>query len=230
MWWVVLISLGVFLVGIVLWNILSASKSTKDSFVEKLAYYFEGRYEKVLDHKNTYRVFIAFERHDFIYEEIEAEGFREHKVQKAYIKAKTNSRLNIRFDQKKQGQIISPSMVTVSDLDTRQLRPVETQLMMPKIFKDFEVQTNDIQQFNHFLGDPKIVSVFESFKNYDNRGVPFSSLILEDGMLVLEFHTHEGYKPSITNLYRNIASLEDILEKLIVVIDKLNKLAAEDNK
>ena len=45
-----------------------------------------------------------------------------------------------------------------------------------------------------------------------------------DGTVTLEFHTQGSFKPNLTALHNDIASIEDYLDGMIVIARKLKQL------
>ena len=211
-----------FLGGIVL---LSAKtppeKRTREYFLQKLADVLEGTLEPIegIAGENSFRIKFCFKGEEFVYEDLEKQGFKD-KVYKAYLKAKTPNKFTLTFTERRRSTKIKSDIFMASDVSTNYVNE-HIQLQVPKYLKDLNVSTNDPVVANKIFEDNKTASVLKKFKNVDNRGYPFLSLGIVGGEVSLEFRSTKTCCPNIPDLREDVPSIENHLERMIVIIRKL---------
>jgi len=217
---IVLLSLG----GIILLSGKSPfEKKTRELFLQELAKLLNGTLELIEgeDDESSFRILFRFEGEDFVYEDLEKKGFKS-KVYKAYLKVKTPSKLTVRFTERKHSTKIKTDIFIASEVSTNYVDE-HVGLEVPKHLKDLNVTTNDTIEANRLFDDRKISSILKRYKNVDSRGYPFLSLGLVDGTVTLEFHAATTFQPNLSALQGDIASIEDHLEKIMVIVRKLKE-------
>lgn len=211
----------IFLGGIILLNMKSpAGKRTREQFLQELSKFLEGALEHS-DDDNVYRIKFRFKGEEFVYEDHEEQGFKD-KVYKAYLRVKTPSKLTLTFTEKKRSMRIKSDIFIASEVSTQDVKEY-VQLQVPKFLKDLKVFTNNPDHANEIFDDRKMTAVLKRFKNVDNRGFPFSSLLIVKGEVILEFRSMKACYPNMFNLQADIPSIDDCLERLIVVVRKLKE-------
>ena len=193
-------------------------KETRERFLQKLAELVESKPESIEGVTNSFRINFHYEGYSFIYEDVEEVGFKD-KVNKAFLRIDSGSRLNLSFVEKERTTIVHRELFKASEITESAER--SNKVYLPKVLKNFEAFTNDPYLTNQLLEDKRIASVFLKFKNTDKRGYAFLSLKLIDGMVILEFHPAATFSPNILALHNNQALLEDYCDKLMIVVKKI---------
>lgn len=201
-----------------------ALKRSREDFLQQLVNFLDGRLEPMAEQPNGYRIQFQFDSHDFIYEDIVEPGFKEA-INKAYIKAKTSSSFSLYFTEKEAATSFRVDTLIVTEL-AKQPVYENVKIVLPKGFEKLKAFTNDPQTANKFLEDPRILSAYREFKNQDARGFLSVALLIVDGALVLELLPVGNFRASLIALQSHIPSIEDYLEKLVIIIDKLNKTSS----
>lgn len=213
-----------FLAGIILLGVRSPlKKRTREGYLQDLAKFLEGELEPIeegaLD--NSFRVRFKFSGEEFVYEDTEELGFKS-KIYKGYLKIKTPSKLTLTFTEKKRSTKIRTDIFIASEISTQQLEK-HIRPNVPDHLKDFKVFTNDSLEANKLLEDKKISNIFKQFKNINSRGYPFSSIGIIDGAVILEFFSDRAFSPNLASLWSDVASIENYLNKLMVIVRKLKE-------
>jgi hypothetical protein len=215
---VVAVGIGIF----VMYDKKAPPPLPKEQYLKKMADYFEGRYEPPTDSGPTHRVYFQFENQEFVFEDTEKVGFGKH-TDAGYLKIKTSSPLNLTFAEKEQAKSVKSDIIIASQIPNEPLEAM-AKLRIPKALKDFNVFTSDPIQASELLEDPKAGPIFVNYKNHDQRGYPFMSLLIRQGTLMLEFHPVIGFKPSLLDLRKNVPSLEDYAHQLIAVAQAVEQI------
>jgi hypothetical protein len=202
-------------------------RKTRLDYLEELTDFLQGALEPIEDpgYKDSYRVRFKFKEEDFVFEDIVGVGFKD-KIYKYYLKVKTPYNLTLTFAEKKRSLRIRTDIFIASEVSTRQVDQ-KVRLQLPDFLKDLLVSTNDAAQANKFFEDKKVSAIMKSFKHIDTRAYPYISLSIMDGLISLEFHADKTLKPNITDIWINIPSIEDYLEKIIVLVKKLKEVATD---
>jgi hypothetical protein len=190
-------------------------------FLQKLEKFLDGRLETIDNQENSFRINFTFEGQPFVYEDIEDKGFKD-KNYKAFLKAQTSQQLTLNFTEKGQSTRIRSEIFLASEIPNEPIQE-SIKVHVPNSLQDFNIHTNNPVRANKLLEEKKIAHIFSVFKNVDKRGNPFMSLAIIDGMVILEFHSAPSYKPNLKALRDSIRSVEDYLDTLLVVINKLNE-------
>lgn len=223
-WLIVLLVLLILGAAVLFSGGSSHKKKSRESYLEELAEFLQGTLEPIEgpDYKGSYRVRFKFEGEDFVFENIEAMGFKD-KVYKYYLKVKTPYKLTLTFAEKKRSTRIRTDIFIASEVSTQQVDQ-KVYLQVPHYLNDLLVSTNNPTHANKFFDDKKISGIFKSLKNIDARGgYSYISLKIIEGMIILEFHAEKTLKPNIADIWANISSIEDYLEKIIVLVKRLKE-------
>jgi len=222
-WWLLLVVV-VFLGGIILLSAKSPLKKvTREEFLEELTKFLEGTLEPIVGEKgeSSFRIRFKFKGQDFVYEDLQKQGFKD-KVYKAYLKTETPSKLTLTFTERKRSTKIRTDIFIASEISTHQVNE-HIQLEIPKYLKDLKVFTNDPEGANKVFEDGKVMAVFKKFKNVGPRGYPFLSVGIVEGVVILEFPSTKTCHPNLFALQADIPSIDDYLEKLMVVVSRLKE-------
>lgn len=217
---IIIIVVGI-LIGIVFLSSRSPfKKRTREEFLAELEKFLEGKTEPIPDKEDSYQIKFTFEKQDFIYEDVKVAGFKEDSYESC-LKAQTRSNLTLQFTEKERDPIIRAEIIQASAIPDS-IAPQEAKLQLPKNLKNFSVFTNDVRRANEVFQDKKVASIFSDYKNVDVRGYAFLSLVIKNGMVILNFHPSGRYNPRPISMLSDIHPLEDYLDKLLVVVRKLN--------
>jgi len=219
--WLMILIILLFVGGIVLLSAKSPLETkTREQFLQELAAFLHEKLEPIEDeeHKNSFRIRFEFDGESFVYENLEKQGFK-GKIYKSYLKVKIPSKLTLTFTEKRRSMRIRNDIFIASEISAQDIDK-SIQLQVPKSLKDMNVFSNDPAEANRIFEDRRIEAIFRQFKNVDDRGYPFLSIGIVDGAVILEFYPQERFTPNLSALQSDIASIEDLLEKLIVVVRK----------
>ncbi|MCK5013856.1 MAG: hypothetical protein KAS66_08540 [Candidatus Omnitrophica bacterium] len=211
-----------FLCAFILMSVKSPfEKKTRKHFLQELADFLEGTLELVEgdSSENSFRIKFRFKGEDFVYEDLENQGFND-KVYKAFLKAKTPNKLTLTFAEKKRSTKIKTDIFIASEISTQYVNE-HIQVRVPTYLKDLKVLTNDPVATNKIFADSKTASIFKKFKNIDSRGYPFLCIGIVNGEVILEFRSTKACHPNIFDLQADVPSIDGYLEKLMVIIRKL---------
>ncbi|MCK5082350.1 MAG: hypothetical protein KAR31_05540 [Candidatus Omnitrophica bacterium] len=217
---VVILLLG----GIILLSAKSPfEKKTRKQFLEELANFLEGTLEPMEGDagESSFRIIFQFKGQEFIYEDLEKQGFKD-KVYRASLRAQSPKKLTLTFTEKKRSTKIRTNIFLASEVSTQYVNE-HVRLQVPKYLKDMNVYTNDPTEANKIFEDSKAASIFKKFKNIDNRGYPFLSIGIVEGEVILEFRAEKTCHPNVSDLQADIPAVDDFLERMMVVIRKLNE-------
>lgn len=210
--WIILIVIVLIIAGIVLLSRQpSGSKKTRKEFWDELQKYLDAQLEPIPEYENSYRVRFTYEGQEFVFEEIEMKGFQDV-VLKGYLRAQTPTKLNLAFSEKKTA---------------RSFRAEEEgsgrKVSLPQPLQTFNAFTNNRDLCNKLMGDSKIAALFVSLKNVDSRGYPIMPIRIENGLVSLEFNSAKMIQPNLNALKNSVSSIEDYLEKMSLIVDKLRE-------
>ena len=227
MW--VTIGIGALLVlGIIYLNREPSSVSMpREQYLVELERYLEGKVERLPDLPQSYRINFMYSDRNFIYEDVFEKGFSGDSY-KVFLRASTSSAFTLYFIQReRKDRILTGEHPFSPDPGKNDLAEETPKLKLPRSLNMFNVQTNNMGWVNKLLVHRKASRVFAEFKNVDSRGSPFNSLKILDGQIVLEFHSKPVFYPNVYGLYKSISSIEDYLDKLVVVIQAIKEISEE---
>jgi len=213
----------IFIAGIILLSGKSPLKKrkTREQFLQDLTNFLEGTLEPIEDeaHSNSFRIRFKFFGKDFVFEDIEKQGFKD-KVYIAYLKVQTPSQLTLTFTEKKRSMKIVTDIFLASNISSKQVGQT-VQLQVPKHLNDLNVFTNDTKAANELFEIGKISSIFRQFINMDSRGYSFMPIEIIDGVVTMEFYSEKTLHPNLSTLYGDISSIENYSNKLMVFVRNL---------
>ena len=198
-----------------------SKKKPREQFLEELSQALEGRIEPMVDIKNSFRVSFTFNDKNFIFEDIEDEGFRET-LYKAFLRVKTDTKFNLSFAEKKVRSVIRPDMIMTSQIPDEPFVP-EVKLDLPNQFRSFETLTNNVEIVNKLFKNTKLLPFFLECRNVDSRGWPFMTFKIVDGFLILEFQAFGSAFPSLSVLYKDVRIMKNYLNPMCTIVDILNR-------
>ena len=197
------------------------NKRTREEYLRELADFLEAKVENLSEQENSYKIEFVYQNQPFVYEDIEDVGFKEVHY-KAFLKGKTESSLNLSFIERARDAIRS-DVQSFAEIASSPWGRTSGEVQVPKALKEFSVLTNHPGKANELLGDEQVVGVFSRFKSVGLRGHPVMSLEIQGGVVLLRFHPPGGLRPSIFNVQSNVTSIENYMNKLIIVMDKIKQ-------
>jgi hypothetical protein len=221
----IILMVAIALVGIIVLSAKSPfQKTTREQFLEQLAQFLEGTLEPILEegYEHCYRIKFNFEDEEGVYEDLEKKGFKA-KVYSAYLKIKTPSQLTLTFTEKKHSMKIRSDIFIASEVSSQTVEK-RVRLQVPDYLSDLNVSANDAVTANALLEDIKIAGVLKRMKNVDDRGYSFLSIGIIDGIVSMEFHAQSSFKPNLTALRNDMASIDDYLDDMMIIVRKLKQL------
>jgi len=224
MGWLLFLFVVIFVGGIILLGAQSPlQKKTREQFLDDLTKFLEGTLEPIVDehYKNSFRISFKFRDHDFVFEDLEGVGFK-NKIYKCYLKIKMPSKFTLTLTEKKRSGRVTSDIFIASEVSSQYVSDT-VPLQVPKFLKDMHVFTNDPFIANQFLNDAKVIHVLKGFKNADNRGYPFLSIGIVAGEIILEFYPERAFRPNFPELWTDISSIENYLNKMLTVVRVLKE-------
>jgi len=222
---IVWISVGIialFVIGIIYLN--SSFKNepkTREEFLEDLTKFLKGEKKTIEGHENSYRIHFTFDGYHFDYEDFETKGFADN-LYKSFLRAKSSTQFSLEFEEKDHRSGFK-KISLLSSLGSKQTQG-KGSVLMPKGLKQFKAISNNPSLAKKFFENVKIVKIFNSFKNVDTRGKPFSSLKIVRGVVILDFHQSGRYSPKPLHIHSNTELLESHLDKMLTVIKTIDSL------
>ncbi len=201
----------------------SHEKKTREEFLRELADFLEGTLEPMDEeaYPNSFKIQFNFSGKEFVYEDLEKQGFK-NKVYVANLKVKAHRMFTLTFTEKKRSTTIRSNIYMASEISSQQAEE-STQIRMPRPLKDLVVVTNDTFIANKLLEGSRTSSIIKRFRNVDAQGRPFMSIKIVKGVLSLEFYSGKTFEPNIPALKAKIASIENYLKKLVVLINVIQE-------
>ncbi len=213
----------VFVGGIVfLTNPFGESKETREQFLEKLTKYLEGKQEKIKEREDSYRIFFKYYEKQFLFEDVMEIGFSKQ-VNNGYLRNKTNKTLNLHFNPIQRGGIVHSEALIASHLDTSNYQE-QIEIKLPEELKVFHVDTSDPIQAKALIEDPKIANIFAYYKEADVKGQHRMSLKIQNGVIIVSFHSSILRHPSLISLHTNIKMIDTHLEKISELSEAIEKV------
>ncbi|MBI5150918.1 MAG: hypothetical protein HZA28_09165 [Candidatus Omnitrophica bacterium] len=217
--WVIFIVI-LLVAGIIFLNVHSAPhQQTGEQFQRSLEKILEGKVKPLPGQppgaQEAFQIEFQFEGYPFVYEDIPDRGFTQE-VRKAYLKVRTYTDFTLYFTEKPRSTTIKTDVIIVSNIPDKPIEGAE-RVRAPAPLKGLDVQTNNPALANKLLANDKMVDVLLEFRNKDSRGYPSLALKVQEGTIILEFHSDEGKVPSYHALRRNPPSIEDYLGGLVLL-------------
>ena len=204
---------------------LGGKRDKRKSYLEEMVKFLEAPLEKIEGEENSYCIKFQYKGREFIYEDIEEAGFKKS-VFCGVLRAKTPFDLNLALTERGRPSM-REGITSIQDVTSPWLQNVGKVLTPPEL-KEFSVFTNNMKAANALLSDGQILKILLRYKNIDSRGHPVMSLEFINGMMALRFHSTGGLVPSLFDLQGNASSIEDYLNKFLVILDKLQKLKDDE--
>jgi hypothetical protein len=197
---------------------------TREQFLQQLAKFLEGQLNPHSQegYENCFKITFAYDGEDCVFEDLEQKGFKD-KVYAGYLKIKTPNKLTLTFTEKKHSLKIRSDIFLASEISTQAVEK-RVRLQVPEYLKDLNVTANDPAMANELFEDKKVAGVLKKMKNVNDRGYAFLSLGIIDGIVTLEFHEQNNFKPNLASLRADMASIEDYLGDMVIIVRKLNQL------
>jgi len=196
---------------------------SRDQLLKDLGEYLEGSLDPIQGKENSFRIRFTFEDENFVYENIQTKGFRDAFF-RTYLKVETLSRLSLNFTEKEHRKIIRSEVVRTTGISDK-AASYKHKIFVPKKLQNFDIHSNNPGHANELLGDPKVLKILLEFKNVDSRGYHFLSLEIVDGVVILEFHPSGRCNPTPLHFLHDFDSIEILLDKLLVIVNRLNNLS-----
>ena len=187
-------------------------KKSRMQFLKELENFFEAPLEPIPEYEDSFRIPFSFEGRRFVYEDILSPGFK-GMINQSCMKGTTNTSFTLDFTEKERKGFLQT--------DAKVEKKTAGLIHLPKQLAQFSVFSNKPAVANKFLKDPAMVRVFTEFKNYDNRGRPLLTLKIVHGTVILDFHPSGRCHPKPLAQLSSFESLEDYLDKMILVMKKL---------
>ena len=214
----------IFAVAIFLFAGRNPEKKRQNA-LHALAHLLESSVQEMGGYENSFRIPFQYKGRDFIFEDIEEAGFHEQTFSRSLLRMKSSVNLSLGFSESLI-KTVKDDLTTIDELRNPWLQNVG-KVIVPKELQRFNISSNNNQLASALLGDEDVLKIFEKFKDTDSRGHPVMSLEVVEGDLILKFHTVGGITPSLLNLYNNVSVIEQYLEKLLMVGNKIEQCHAE---
>jgi hypothetical protein len=156
---------------------------------------------------------------------LEEKGFQGQIFRRGILRVKIAVDLTIGFSESDAGTV-KENVGSFSDITNPWAQNVG-KLIVPLELSRFKIFTNNNQLVTVLFTDEQVLKIFERFKNMDDRGHPVMSLEAAEGFVSLKFHLRGGLKPSLLILYDNVSSIEENLERLVLVGQRIEQVQAE---
>ncbi|MCA9399836.1 MAG: hypothetical protein KC618_08805 [Candidatus Omnitrophica bacterium] len=218
---IVLVVIGLVVAGVLLFSGGgSPVKKSPATFLEDIRKYTDGTLQS---QKGRQQVCFRFDGQDFVFEVARESGFKGD-VDQYYLKAVTAGHFSLNFTEKRRKKIVTQDLFMASEVP-EDIQAERKELHMPKELKDFDVITSNKAWAQELLEDAKIVRILRRYVVMDGQGRPTVSLNVIEGCLVLRFYHSGPLQPDITDLQKNVPAIEGYAQELLVLIEKLNRLA-----
>ena len=225
---ILIILAAVIMVGAIIFlTMVSSQRTTRKGYLKNLMAFVEGEMTSIEGAENSFRIQFIYKEKEFIYEDIEEQGFNNALFHSSYLKVRTKSDLNLAFTEKERHRI-RDNVSSLKDIHSPWKQNVG-KVMLPEELEPFSVYTNNPMLINELMRDEQIIRIFVRFKNVDSRGHPLMSLEIMDGTIILKFHSTAGLRPNLFDLQQNVTLIEDFLEKLVSIVDKVNEIKADQD-
>src|SRR3989338_1975473 len=190
-------------------------------YLDEIKKWLGGTIAPLEQYPNSFKLDFVYENVEFTLEDIIEPGIKRY-VYRIYLKAKTKSKLELSFTEKERSELKSDIMRS-SDIPVT-ASSAGAKVVMPAELRMFNVITNSPARVNALFTDEKVYNVMCSFRNPGLRGHPSMSFAIHAGTVVLEFHESGLLKPNVFELQDNYTVIEKYLDKLLILINKLNEL------
>lgn len=224
---IVIVSIVVLFTGGLIYAGLAffQKKKTREQYLGELAKFVEGKIEPIENgvYENSFRMQFEYEGQQFIYEDIEKQGFK-GKVYFAYLKVKTTSTLTLTISAKDQPLKMVSKIFLASEVSAEKIGSSNPFVTLD-FLKDCHVYTNNNRMASRFLGDKKISAIFKKMKNLDSARRPFMPIEIVNGMVTLTFSSDPQFHPNLTQLMSDVGSISDHADRLLMIVRKLKEVS-----
>ncbi|MCK5580698.1 MAG: hypothetical protein KAJ18_05440 [Candidatus Omnitrophica bacterium] len=224
---IIFIVLGILVAIIFLSRGASDLQSKRKEYLEGIARIFEAELKEIEGAENSFHIEFKYKDVDFVYEDLEDKGVEDNVVYRGFLKAKLPINLTLSFTEKSRGKIRA-KMDTLSDLSSPWTEEGQ-HIIVPKVLEKFSVYTNMAQKANDLLADEQVFKELARYQSVDSRGHPVMSWDIRGGVISLRFHFGSGLKPSLMELHGDVGVIEDYVQRLLIIINKIKILAEKDN-
>jgi hypothetical protein len=195
---------------------------TREEFLKRLEKFTSGKMQPMVGLFGAFQIMFRSDERDFVYEDIEEKGF--DKVDhKGYLRVKSQTLFTLLFNTK-QGAAILGDSSRLSKGTTLGLNNI------PASFTNFDIVTNNTAFTNSMFRDPRILRILDGFINEDFRGSTFSALKIQDGIITLEIYSAHNYQPSMVSLREDMNLFETYVNRLMILVDKIEKQRDDKNE
>jgi hypothetical protein len=197
----------------------------RKKYLTDMADLLEGKLTCQEGEDSVYSIVFLYEGQSFTYQDVEEQGFNNCKIYKGLLRASSGYPLTVTFTEKPRSAVVN-LVASVKDLANPWMDYSET-VKLDKPLNVFSIYTNNTKKTNELFDDEDVFKVFASFKSQDFRGHPMMALEIVEGELVLKFNPPGEMKPSLLDLQHNVSSIDVYLKRMSKVVDKLKKMAKE---
>ena len=219
--------IAIIIAAIIFFNrMFKGPKDSRQQYLDAIAKLLGGAVVFLEGYDNSYKIDFNYKGINFTYNDIEDPGFQA-RAYRGVLKAKTNDDLIMSFTESSRANFRSTA-TSISEVATPWIKNVD-KVRLSKELQDFVAFTNNVSRANVLLADEQIAKIFLKFKNIDSRGHPIMSLEILEGILTLKFHPWgSGLHPNLFDLQNSPSAIEPYLEKMLVIINKINRLKADE--
>ncbi len=211
---------------LVLNRMFKGSKDKRQQYLGAIAKFLDGIVLPLEGYDNSYKIDFTYKDIDFSFTDIEDPGFQTP-TYRGVLKAKTNSDLTLSFTESSRANFRTEA-TSIAEVLSPWTKNAD-KVRLPKELQDFVAFTNNTSKANILLADDQISKIFLKFKNIDSRGHPVMSLEILEGVLTLKFHPlGSSLHPNLFDLQNSSSAIEVHLEKMLVIINKINQLSSPE--
>jgi len=221
-----LIFLGVLLgLAVVFFLTASESEGKRQRALQALAKILGSEVVPIAGEKNSFRMAFQYKGKSFIYEDIEDIGFQGRVAHWGMLRLPMDINFTLTFTEREMGTV-KENVSSFSDIRNPWVQNIG-KLISPPSLQSFILSSNNNSMATILLSDVEALKAFENFKAMDSRGHPVMSLEFLEGTLSLKFHAADGLKPALVLVYNNPSSIQEYLDCMIPVVDKVEKIHQE---
>ena len=223
--WIVV---GMIAAIIILNRMFKGPADNRQYYLQTIAKLLGGTLEQLEGSDNSFKIDFIYHGINFTYSDIEDTGYKE-RTYRGILRAQTHDDLIMSFTESSRAQLRA-DVTSISDVLAPWGKNVD-KVRLTKELKDFVAFTNHASKANALMADEQILKIFLKFKNMNSRGHPIMSLEILEGALTLKFHpAGSGLNPNLFDLQNSPSSIASYLEKMLVIINKINQLKADEVK
>lgn len=221
-----LVILGVLIFAVAVFLFAGKNPERKRlNALNALAHLLESSVQEMEGQENSFKIPFNYKGKEFVFEDIEEAGFHMQAFNRALLKLKTPVNLTIGFSERDLATV-KDNLSSIEELRNPWMQNVG-KVIVPKELIRFNISTNNHQLTSALLADTVVLKTFEKYKDTDSRGHPVMSLEVVEGFVILKLHTVGGIRPSLLNLYNNVSVIEQYLERLLTIGNKIEEFERE---